>query len=403
MTSLKPINTDKQVAGLKPRNSKYSVRIKDCPGLYLRVSPTGVKSFTAVARDPYRKQIWTTIGGTELTVDVAREKARETIRRVKAGLPAVAPPPLKPDSFEAIAGNWYTRHVETKGLRSAGDLRRQLDSYILPAWKGRDFVSIKKSDVARLLDEIEDGHGATQADRVLATVRAIMRWQAARDDFYVCVVTGKLRRAEPKEQRRDRTLDDDEIRLVWDAATGTFGGMVKLGLLTGQRRTKVATMIWDDVAVDGRWRITTERREKGNGEILPLPEMALMVIRAQPRVDGNPFVFSGRGDGHFKGHGRAKANLDAAVGKANEGTTLPGWEFHDTRRTARSLLARAGVSTEIAKKVLGHADDAIQATYNRHKYTKERGEALNALAGVMALILNPPAENVRPLKPWAGA
>ncbi len=155
MTSLKPINTDKQVAGLKHRNSKYSVRIKDCPGLYLRVSPTGLKSFTAVARDPYGKQIWATIGGTELTVDVAREKARETIRRIKAGLPAIEAPPVKPDSFEAIAENWFTRHVEAKGVRSAGELRRHLDSYILPAWKARDFTSIRKSDVARLLDEID--------------------------------------------------------------------------------------------------------------------------------------------------------------------------------------------------------------------------------------------------------
>jgi integrase len=388
---------------LKPHAAKYTVRVKDCPGLFLRVTPNGAKSFISAARDPYGKQIWATIGGRELSVDDAREKARDVIRRIKDGLPAFEAPPVKPDSFGAIAENWYTRHVEAKGLRSAGELRRQLDSYILPAWKGRDFATIKKSDVARLLDGIEDGHGATQADRVLATVRGIMRWQAARDDDYVCVVTGKLRRTEPAEQRRDRILEDDEIRLVWGAATGTFGGLVRLGLLTGQRRTKIATMRWDDVTVDGHWKIPTEKREKGNGEILPLPDLALDVIRAQPRVNGNPFVFAGRGEGYFKGVGRAKSNLDAAVAKANKGKALAPWEFHDTRRTARSLLARAGVSTEIAKKVLGHADDAVQQTYNRHTYTKERGEALKALAGTLALILNPPGENVRPLKRSAGA
>ncbi len=118
MAKFKPINTDKQAADLKPKLAKYSVRIKDCPGLYLRVTPAGTKTFAAVARDPYGKQIWATIGGMELSVDGAREKARETIRRIKEGLPAFEPPPIKPDSLKAVAENWMRRHVNAKGLRT---------------------------------------------------------------------------------------------------------------------------------------------------------------------------------------------------------------------------------------------------------------------------------------------
>jgi len=392
------INTDRQAEALRPGPAKRAVRVKNCPGLYLRVTPSGHKTFAAVARDPRGRQVWATIGGLELTVDQAREKAREAIKRIKDGLPAFEPPPARPDTFETVAENWYTRHVEARGLRSAGELRRHLDSYILPAWKGREFTAIRKSDVARLLDDIEDNHGPVQADRVLATVRGMMRWQAARDDDYVCVVTGKLRRTEPKERRRKRVLDDGEIRLVWRAATGTFGGMVMLALVTGQRRSKIAAMRWEEVTVEGHWKIATEAREKGNGEVLPLPGLALDVLRAQPRVLGNPYVFAGRGAGHFSGFGRAKALLDQAVAEANGGAAIPAWEFHDLRRTARTLLARAGVSTEVARRVLGHADDAIQATYNRHTYIAERGDALAKLAGLVALILDPPGANVRPIK-----
>ena len=68
MSSRKPISTDRQVAGLKADSSKYAVRIKDQPGLYLRVTPTGAKSFAAVARDPGGRQTWATLGGVELTV-----------------------------------------------------------------------------------------------------------------------------------------------------------------------------------------------------------------------------------------------------------------------------------------------------------------------------------------------
>ncbi len=410
MARRKAVNTDNQITALKAEAAKYAVRVKDQPGLYVRVTPAGAKTFSAVARDPYGKQIWATIGGTELKVDEARDKAKAAIKRIKAGLAPFEEPPVQPDSFEAVAENWMTRHVKAKGLRSEGELRRQLDIYILPAWKGRDFVSIRKSDVAKLLDDIEDNHGPVQADRVLATVRGIMRWQASRDDDYACVITGKMRRTDPVERRRARVLDDDEIRLIWQVAGdfGTYGEMVRFGLLTGQRIAKIASIKWDDVNAAGHWRIETEVREKGNGTILPLPSLAFDIIRQQSKVEGNAHVFTGRGESHFKGFGKAKRRLDEAITAARAKAlgeavnakkhSLPGWRFHDLRRTAETLMARAGVSDKIADKVTGHTGNAIRETYDRHDYTKERGDALKALAGLIERILNPPADNVRPIK-----
>lgn len=411
MPKQKPVNTDKQVADLKARPARYTVPVKDVPGLYVRVSTGGAKTFAVVARDPHGTQKWATLGGIELTLDPkakgnARDKARAEIRRIKAGEESAA----TPDTFAEVAENWFRRHVQAKGLRSEGELRRQLDTYILPAWKARAFKAVKKSDVAALLDQVEDNNGPVQADRVLSTVRGIMRWQAARDDDYVCVVTGKLRRSDPKERRGERLLSDDEIRLIWRVAAsfGTYGDMVRLGLLTGQRRDKIGSLRWADIDAEGRWTIATEVREKGNGEVLPLPALALGIVRRQKRLQSNPYVFPGRGESYYKGHPKAKPRLDEAIAKARAEAAgealdlakhaLPAWDFHDLRRTARSLLARAGVSTEIAKRVLGHAEDAIQATYNRHSYVAERGAALEKLAGLVALILDPPAENVTPIQ-----
>ncbi len=92
----------------------------------------------------------------------------------------------------------------------------------------------------------------------------------------------------------------------------------------------------------------------------------------------------------------AKKRLDAKMVKLNGGP-IPQWQFHDLRRTARSLLARAGVSQEIAERVLGHTQDAIIETYDQHDYEKERGEALRKLEGLVQLILDPPDENVVPM------
>jgi integrase len=77
---------------------------------------------------------------------------------------------------------------------------------------------------------------------------------------------------------------------------------------------------------------------------------------------------------------------------------MPRWVLHDLRRTARSLMARAGIADNIAERVLGHAIGGVQGVYNRHSYLAEKTEALQRLATLVETILNPPAKtNVVPL------
>ena len=101
----------------------------------------------------------------------ARESARDSIKRIKAGLPAVEPPKPKPDAFKSVAENWLKRHVIAKRLRTRGEIERVLEKYVYPLWGNRDFTSLRRSDIAALLDHVEDHHGARQADYVLAIVR----------------------------------------------------------------------------------------------------------------------------------------------------------------------------------------------------------------------------------------
>ena len=75
-----------------------------------------------------------------------------------------------------------------KGLRSQPEIERRLSRYVYPTWEKREFAAIKRSDIAKLLDSIQDNHGAQQADKVLADVGAIMRWHASRDDNYRAVL-----------------------------------------------------------------------------------------------------------------------------------------------------------------------------------------------------------------------
>jgi integrase len=371
------------VAALPRKRRRYIVRDPQMLGHYVRVSPSGPKVFVAVCRDQYGKQKWIKIGSADvLTVEESREKAREAIKRIKQGLPPVEPPPVRPDSFSTIAENWLRHHVAEKGLRSQGDIERILQRYILPRLGSRVFASIKRSDITALLDHIVVTHGTRQADICLATIHNIGNWHASRSDDYVSPIVRGMRRY--KYKPRDRILSDAELQAIWAAAesSGTFGALIRLLLISGQRRAKVETMKFADV-VDGVWTIATAEREKGNAGVLRLPPAALEIIKAQPRLRGNPYVFAASGDGPLNAVSRLKRQFDSDCG-------VTGWTLHDLRRTSRSLLSRAGVTPDVGERVLGHAVGGIRGIYDHHQYFDEKADAIARLAALIERIVNSP-------------
>jgi len=367
--------TDEQVAALQRKPKRYTFPDPEQPCLYVRVQPSGSKSFVVVTHAGKR---WHTIGDTNTyTIDDARDRARQIIQAARDGVAA-------PESFAAIADKWREMHVQRKGLRSASvidlQLRRLKDEFV-----GRDFTSIKRRDVANLLDKLAKENGERSADYALQVFSGMANWYATRDDDYTSPIVRGITRRNQKENARERILNDDELRAIWKAAeaNGTFGAMVRLLLLTAQRRDKVATMRWDDISPDGVWSIPTEKREKGNAGELVLPQVALDIINAQPRFTDNDYVFAGRGPKHYHAFSNGKNALEAKL------PDVPQWQLHDLRRTARSLMARAGVYDDHAERVLGHVQPGVQGIYNRHEYKEEKAQALKALASMIESILNP--------------
>ena len=124
-------------------------------------------------------------------------------------------------------------------------------------------------------------------------------------------------------------------------------------------------------------------REKDTAGSLLLPELALEIIRAQPRLANNEHIFAGRGDGPYAGFSQAKTRFDAKV------TDVAPWVIHDLRRTARSLMSRAGVRPDVAERVMGHAIPGVEGVYDRHSYREEKADALRRLAALINSITNP--------------
>src|SRR5262245_63194315 len=123
-----------------------------------------------------------------------------------------------------------------------------------------EFESVRRGDVAALLDHVEDTSGKRTADLVLSIISGICAWYEKRNENYVSPIVKGMKRYSSKANARERILSDDEIRSLWDVS-GTYGDILRLCLLTGQRREKVASVKWSDI--DGsEWTIAKDAREK---------------------------------------------------------------------------------------------------------------------------------------------
>jgi integrase len=386
--------TDKMVVALPRRRKRYTVSDPELRGHYVRVPPQGPCVFAAVARSPYGKQVWATLGTADvLVIEQARDRARDAIKRIKEGLRAFEPPPVQPDTVADVCAGWLKRHVEAKQMRTGRELTRVLEKYVLPHWRDRPFTTIRRSDVAALLDAVEDKHGPWVADQVLAVLGSVASWFATRNDDYVPPFVKGMRRVPAQARKRSRTLSDDELVRVWKAAeeAGVYGAFVQLLLTTAQRREKLATMKWSSLDGDV-WTIPTAPREKGNPGVLKLPPLAMKVLGRLPRMAGNPHVFPGRGDGPLGGYSDRHASFMALCGVSD-------FTLHDLRRSARSLMARAGVSSEHAERVLGHAIVGVEGVYDRHHYRDETADALRRLARLITQIVDGEGgKNVVPMR-----
>jgi integrase len=272
------------------------------------------------------------------------------------------------ETFKAVSEAFLARTtIRTKVVR-----QRMLERTIYPVLGHRPIGEIRRGEVARLLDKIEDEASPGMADYALAIIRRVFNWHATRsDDFRSPIVRGMTR---AKPQARERTLTDDELRSLWGAAEGEFGRLVKFLLLTASRRTEALDATRGEI--DGSdWVIPGVRYKTGKDHLIPLSSAAQGLLG-----DGDDRLFNVRPGSiwNYKDILSHEAGINAAS-----------WTLHDLRRTARSLMSRAGVSADVAERCLGHTLGTIRGTYDRHAYAEEKRRAYEKLATLIAQIVDP--------------
>jgi integrase len=350
------------------------------PGFGLMVTRSSARSFVVQYRVNGKSRRYTI--SAVLGLDNARKEARKLLGEVARGADPIAErrKATYPNTLRAVAESYLAR--EGKGLRTGARRRRDLERLVFPRLGDRPIDEIKKSDINLLLDNIEDQRGRAMADQILATVRRIFSWHAIRsDDFRSPIVPGMARR-KPEERERARVLTDDELRAVWRAAeafSSPWSQFIRYLLLTAARRTEASAMTWNELQGD-LWVIPPHRYKTGVETTLPLSTAAMKVLAEIPRIADCEYVFTNGGRLPLTNFSNAKLRFDLACGVKN-------WRLHDLRRSSRSLMSRAGVSTDIAERCLGHVIPGIRGVYDKHQYIDEMRAAFEALAKEIDAVL----------------
>ncbi len=360
-----------------PRGQRYEVYDALIPGFGLRVTDRGRKSWFVMYRYRGHQRRHTLGTYPALKVEEARESAREILLKARKGIdPKDAE--LADACFELVSKDFIEKHARRK-TKTWQETRHYLERMELRRWRSIPVDEITRRDVLEVLDRMVREGKPYAANRLFGIVRKLFNWCIERGIVTASPVAGMKRPA--KEKTRERTLDEEEIRAIWDAADDyPFGTLTRFLLTTGQRLNEAAKMRWNDVQ-GNRWTITTTK--SGRPHEVPLSPLALEILTAIPRFDG-PHVFtSTAGAKPVSGFSRAKRRLDEDAGVTD-------WRFHDLRRTCTTGLARLGVAPHVCQRILNHSAGPISgvgAVYNRYGYADEKADALTVWAEYLRGIL----------------
>lgn len=405
-----------------PKGKRLEVSDSGCPGLRLRVSQHGDKSWSVVYRvrgdgadgrsrgQPRRASL-----GSYPHIDLAaaRELARAALDDADRGVDYAKRLAAETERQQALAATngkspscvdiVVAQYVEThlKGAWSSWqNADRWLRNVVAKEWAGREVVSIRRRDVVDLLDKVSKERSAAAAIEVRKHLNGLFNWAIASDkyDLGASPMFG-LKRKE-KYVPRENALTRAELRRVWDAAGEMgypFREMFRLLILTGQRRSEVAELqaSWLFTREDGSGRgvrVPAAAYKTGKTHEYPLSKPAAAIVDTLPdRKDRErPYLLSGThtkspaGKAPVSGFSKAKARLDRIIAeqtekarkKGNHLPPMPAFTVHDIRRSVATGLAELGVSAEHIERVLGHELGGVAGIYNRHDYFVEKLAAL---------------------------
>jgi integrase len=354
----------------------------DVPGFGLRLRAGGSRTFIVQYAIGGRQRRMTIGAAKILDAAKARHTARNLLAKVRLGHdPAAEKAEARvhatDEPFGAVIGRFLARQERRLRPRSYIDVRRYLEQHWRPL-HALHLARISRATVAARLSKIAAEHGPVSADCARATLSSFFTWAIGEGLADVNPVIGTNKNFDGAKSR-DRVLSERELAAIWRTLPDSdYGAIVRLLILTGQRREEIGALRWPEIDLEGCLiTLPAARTKNGRPHEVPLSKLAVAVLKSRPARAGRDLVF---GDGPkrnqqesgFQGWSKCKAALDKRA-------SINSWRLHDLRRTVATGMGELGVYPHVVEAVLNHVSGhkaGVAGVYNRSSYSAEKKAAL---------------------------
>lgn len=417
---------------LGKREHLWDERLK---GFGVMVTDRGVRSYIVQYRiggrgSPTRR---VTIGkhGSPWTAETARKRATELLEQVRrqddpfdaakakvaadreAKARATASAMISERlAFSTFASRYVEKYAKVNQAKSWRETEGVINRDLVPRFGTTPLTAIEDADVVELLETLGE-RGPSAALKGYKALRQVFAYAVDKERRHFPAGKNPMAGIKPpaKMGKRERTLTDAELRLVWLAAGGLgwpFGPIVRLLILTGQRRDEVAGMSWAEIDKEARqWLLPGARSKNGLPNLVPLSDQAMSIVADLPVIkavretgDKRPdprLLFTTTGETAVSGFSKVKARLDASMldlmkreatdaGAGEDelaALSVEPFTLHDLRRTLATGCQRLGFPVEVTEAVINHVSGTragIVGVYQTYRYEVEKRSALEAWA-----------------------
>ena len=386
--------TDSRVRDLKPRPKRFEVW--EGGGFGIRVTPRGVKSWVWVYHFGGRPRRMTFGTYPEMTLHSARVELANAQDRLSQGedpgntLAEKRREERQAETIKQLAEDFIEKYASN--IRSGPEYKRALHKDVIPKWGTRKANSIKRRDVADLLDTIVSRGSPLQANRVLAIVRKMFNWAVQRGALESNPAAATVKPG--IETPRTRNLTPKEIRTLWYGLPKTdmhelIQLVLKLSLVTAQRKGETVNAKRTDFDLTDdhpTWIIPASNSKNKRPNLVPLTPLAVTLYEEIVSVGGDSELMFPSTIGNDRP--MTTRAINQALARNLEVLGLEDVRPHDMRRAASTGMASVGVFREIREHVLNHSMGKLDQAYDQHDYSAEKRDALERWADKLTVILN---------------
>jgi len=402
--------TETSIQRTKPP-TKGRIEIADAlvAGLYIRITERDKRSWSVMYRIAGNRRVqrltlgsWPAVGLAE-----ARRRAKNVVLEAMAGKDPAAQKRKKgeqpPDLFEDVAAEFVRRFLKPRQKRWQAT-EAIIKNKLVERWRGCPIKQINKPDVLKLLDHEMDAGRQRMANQSHQLAGQLFRWALQRGYIDKDPIADIDRPA--KDRSRDRVLSDEELAEIWQATSQLgypFGPFVQLLILTGQRRSEVAGLLWAEFDLDKKlWSLPADRTKNGRPHDIPLSDKATAILEKMPRLGDRVFPSTKKNSERtISGFSKIKRRIDALIFEdrkcraealdesSTDAQPMPPWVLHDLRRTMVTGIAELGVQPHVIEAIVNHVSghkSGVAGIYNRATYASEKRAALERWSNYVTLI-----------------